>query len=111
MFKERLKLLRIEKGLTQEQLGKMVNLAQQTISHYEKGALQPDLKSLVEFAKIFQTTTDYLLGVTNDRYKPEYANTAHKLLNELTEKEKMYVKSFLKYLIAQRDEQAAAGGK
>jgi len=48
MFSKRLKELREEKDLTQAQLGKLVNLAQQTIGHYEVGRAKPDFETIQE---------------------------------------------------------------
>lgn len=70
MFGKRLKKLREEKELTQNQLGKLVNLSQQTIGHYEVGRAKPDLETLKMFSEIFNVTIDYLLCRTNNRSEP-----------------------------------------
>ena len=62
MFGKRLKKLREEKELTQGQLGKLINLSQQTIGHYEVSRAKPDLETIQRLAEIFNVTTDYLLG-------------------------------------------------
>lgn len=67
MFGKRLKELREEKELTQAQLGKLVNLSQQTIGHYEVGRAKPDFETIQRFAEIFNVSTDYLLGRTDNR--------------------------------------------
>jgi transcriptional regulator with XRE-family HTH domain len=109
MFKERLRELREQQGLTQEQLGKLINLAQQTISHYEKGLIQPDLETLIRIAEILNTTTDYLLGTSDSRHRPGSKNPLHDLLDILNNEEERHTESFVRYLISQRkDEQAAS---
>lgn len=60
---QRLKELRQEKGLTQKQLSKDLNINSVTYLHYEKNQREPSLSLLVEFAKYFDVSIDYLLGV------------------------------------------------
>ncbi len=67
MLGNRLKKLREEKKLTQEQLGQLVDLSQQTIGHYEVNRAKPDLETIQRFAEIFNVTTDFLLGRTKNR--------------------------------------------
>lgn len=62
---KRIKELREQKGLTQEQLGKIVNLSQQTIGHYEVDRANPDLETLEKLVRIFDCSVDYLVGNTN----------------------------------------------
>lgn len=55
--------LRKEHGLTQTQLAKEISSSQDTISLWELGKSNPDLESVVKLAKLFNVTTDYLLGM------------------------------------------------
>ncbi|HID0882456.1 TPA: helix-turn-helix domain-containing protein [Clostridium botulinum] len=68
MFGDRLKELREEKQLTQEELGKFLNVSRQTISGYEAGAIEPSISNLVKLANIFNVSLDYLLCRTKERY-------------------------------------------
>ncbi|MFV3012012.1 helix-turn-helix domain-containing protein [Clostridium botulinum] len=68
MFGDRLKELREEKEMTQEELGKFLNVSRQTISGYEAGAIEPSISNLVKLADIFNISLDYLLGRTKERY-------------------------------------------
>lgn len=56
--------LRKDKSLTQRQLAKQFNIAGATISSYETGAHQPTIDVLVQYAKTFDVTTDYILGLS-----------------------------------------------
>lgn len=67
MFGQRLRMERLNKGLTQEELGKLVNKSKNNISQYETGKREPDLQTLNKFAEIFNCTVDYLLGNTEQR--------------------------------------------
>ena len=62
-FAENLKKLRKEAGLTQSRLADKTGLNQRKISYFEKGDIEPDLNTLIQLAKFFNVTTDYLLGV------------------------------------------------
>ena len=44
----------------------MVNLSQQTIGHYEVGRAKPDLETLQKLSEIFECSTDYILGKSDD---------------------------------------------
>ena len=61
---KRLKELREEQGLTQKQLAEKLNLNSVTYLHYEKSQREPPLAVLVEMAKFFDVTVDYLLGIS-----------------------------------------------
>ena len=62
---KRLKELREEKGLTQKELSAMLNLHSVTYLHYEKSQREPPLAVLVDMARFFEVSTDYLLGLSN----------------------------------------------
>lgn len=64
-FAERLKLLRVEKGLTQMQLAKETNISQTAISAYEKRRNRPSDDIIILFCKYFKVTSDYLLGLSD----------------------------------------------
>jgi len=58
---QRLKTMRIEKGLNQDELGKMLDLDQGTISKMERGETEPTAKTLRMLREIFGVTTDWIL--------------------------------------------------
>jgi transcriptional regulator with XRE-family HTH domain len=62
---ERLKQLRGEKGLTQQEVSDAVGVARETYARYESGARTPDIDMLSRLADLFGVTTDYLLGRTD----------------------------------------------
>ncbi len=64
-FGKQLKDLRIEKGLSQRELGKVFNVCNQTISFWETGSREPDLDTLVEIAHYFDVSIDSLLDKNN----------------------------------------------
>lgn len=58
--------LRKEKGLSQEELAKILHLNQSTIAYYETGKKRPSYEVLQELASFFNVSVDYLLGRTDD---------------------------------------------
>lgn len=63
---ERLKELRIEKGLSQAQLAKETQLGQSAIAYWETGQRIPNAQAVVTLARYFNVSTDYLLGETDN---------------------------------------------
>lgn len=60
---ERIRKLRIEKGITQESMAKLLNTTKQTISKYEKGIVTNIPSDRIEdMAKLLDTTPGYILG-------------------------------------------------
>ena len=62
-FGNKLKLLRLQDNMTQEQLAQKLNLTKSVISAYETGLRLPSYDVLIRLAKIFNVSTDYLLGL------------------------------------------------
>ena len=58
----RIKELRLQFGITQKELAKKLNIAQNTLSTWETGKFEPDISALNKLGEIFNVSTDYLLG-------------------------------------------------
>lgn len=67
IFPERLKQLRQKKGLTQQEIADLVHVNRVTYTNWEKGKREPSFENLVKLASVLGTSTDYLLG-TSDNY-------------------------------------------
>lgn len=67
MFSQRLRTLRKESGLTQSQLAQELGVSNKTISVYEKGTSLPTFDTLARIASYFDSTTDYLIGYSEER--------------------------------------------
>jgi len=66
-FSQRLKKLRKERDITQEDLAKTLNYGRTAIAGYESGRNQPDYNILTKLADYFDVSADYLLGRTDER--------------------------------------------
>ena len=65
-FSERLKNLRQEKGMLQKDLAKLLNVSRSTIADWECRGHEPSYALLMEIAKIFGISIDYLLGMVDE---------------------------------------------
>lgn len=81
-FSNRLRELRLRKGLRQEQVAKLIGVNKSAISTYENDIRQPSFEILVRLANLYRVSTDYLLGQTNIRSVD---------LSGLTEEEASYI--------------------
>ncbi|HEX6593369.1 MAG TPA: helix-turn-helix transcriptional regulator [Bacillota bacterium] len=72
-FIERLKDLRIEHGLKQEEIAKKLNISTSAYGYYEQGRNEPSLETLCQIAKTYSVSTDYLLGLTNTPKQKVYS--------------------------------------
>lgn len=68
MYK-RIRELRQDRDLTQKQIGKLLNMSQTGYNQYEIGKNDIPTRVLIELAKFYNTSIDYLLEVT-DEIKP-----------------------------------------
>lgn len=62
LFGDRLKELRKNKSISQEELGNICGVAKNTVSYWEKNINQPSIEIITKLADYFDVTTDYLLG-------------------------------------------------
>ncbi|EDN8267494.1 helix-turn-helix domain-containing protein, partial [Listeria monocytogenes] len=66
MFGNRLKQLRKNNNKTQEDISKILGISRGAYSHIENGRNEPDMETIVKLADIFEVSTDYLLGKSNN---------------------------------------------
>lgn len=63
---QRIRDLREDHDLTQEEVAKILCVKQATYSRYESGAINVPVDILSKLASLYQTSVDYLLGLTNN---------------------------------------------
>lgn len=66
-MENRIRSLRTEKNITQLRLSMELEIAQETISAYEKGKYSPSLHTLIKLADLFDVSIDYLVGRSDTR--------------------------------------------
>lgn len=65
VFPQRLKELRKEKGLKQQELAEHFKVSKSAVSGWEVGRNQPNYDILIEMSIFFEVTVDYLIGRRN----------------------------------------------
>lgn len=64
MFNENLRILRKQKGMSQEALAQQLNVVRQTVSKWEKGLSVPDAEMLTRISELFEVPVSQMLGST-----------------------------------------------
>lgn len=117
IFSERLRELRLKRGLTQKEMAEKLNVQRSTYTWYEGGRV-PAMETVREIARVFGVSVDYLLGVDTDpRVKslnfeadwPEGAQIFRRGTKELTDAQKRDVVVMLKALMNNLKEEKKKG--
>lgn len=62
IFTERLKKLRLKKGLTQKDIADLVHVNRVTYTNWEKGKREPSFENLIKLADLLEVSLDWLFG-------------------------------------------------
>ena len=68
MYFRRLEDLRIDADKTQQEVADYLNCKREVYSRYEKGIYELPVWALIKLAEYYHTSTDYILGLTDDPY-------------------------------------------
>lgn len=71
IFATRTKTLRKERGLSQTELAAALGISRTIVNLYESASRVPDITALARYASFFSVTSDYLLGLSENRAIPE----------------------------------------
>jgi len=107
-YGERLKILRMRKKLSQQDVADRLNINRSTYARYELGQTQPDFETLEKLADFFDVSTDYILGRTDFPNPPgndEDNLVAFYNLDDLDEEDIQYVKETIEFLRRKRRRQ------
>lgn len=66
LFARRLKELRKSEDMSQSLLASKIGVAQSNVSDWENDISRPEYENLIKLAKLFDVTTDYLLGLSDE---------------------------------------------
>lgn len=66
-YTERLKELREENDWTQEQVAQAIGVKREQYRRYETGLNEIKASHIIQFAKLYHVTADYLLGLSDER--------------------------------------------
>lgn len=82
LFGQKLKELRLEKGLTQFSLSKDFGVSKMTISAWENDKQEPSIDDIIKLARYFDVTTDELLDIHSYDYNFEYKHNNTTLIHK-----------------------------
>jgi len=104
---QRIKALRTQAGLTQQDLATKVGMTYIQIGRYEARGAMPSSETLSKIANVLNTTSDYLMnGLTDEQATKQIKDKEllglFKSIEELTNKDKEMVKLFLGALVTKR---------
>ena len=68
MYFRRLEDLRIDADKTQQEVADYLNCKREVYRRYEKGIYELPVWALIKLAEYYHTSTDYILGLTDDPY-------------------------------------------
>lgn len=66
MLGNKIKFLREKHKITQKRLAELLHIAPQSVWQWENNKNDPDILNIIELAKLFNVTTDYLLSITDE---------------------------------------------
>ena len=112
-FAQRLKKARIEKGISQTELGNLVGIHYTQIGRYEKKGAQPSAEVLSKLANALGVTTDYLMdGSTNELAENTLNDkdllNQFKAIEKMNDNDKVIVKTLIDAFITKRQIQQLA---
>lgn len=74
-YYQRLKDLRDDKDLTQTKIAKLLKTSQKQYRRWETGDYDIPFETVIELAKYYKVSLDYIAGLTNDKRGIGYAET------------------------------------
>ncbi|MCL2223500.1 MAG: helix-turn-helix transcriptional regulator [Defluviitaleaceae bacterium] len=66
VFASRLKKAREYNGITQHEVSRTIKISQSTYANYEAGKREPNLETLALLSRLYNTKSDWLIGLTSD---------------------------------------------
>lgn len=104
MFASRLKELRAESKMTQRQLAVKARLSPGAIALYELGQRSPNIDMIIKLARLFNVSTDYLLGLTELKDPAEVRGRIVMDLEGLTVGSVLKLEQYKDYLLDTQNE-------
>ena len=95
MLPDRFKELRLQSGLSQAELARRLNVTRSSVNAWEMGISAPTTQYVVELAGLFHVSSDYLLGISNEKQLN---------LSEFGEEEIRLIYHLIDYFVSNRKE-------
>lgn len=101
-FGKKIKELRLQKAVTQEQLAACLNISPQAVSKWENNVTLPDIQLLPEISVYFGVTIDELFAITDERHLQRIENMVN-TKRTIDKSEFEYAQNFLKNKLALKE--------
>jgi|GEM_PF-240559 Helix-turn-helix. len=97
---EKIRMLRVQKNLTQKQLAEALKLSPQSISGYENGNVIPDILCLFAYAEYFEVSVNDLLNLhnTGDSFKEDMPSSSEMQMIESYRRRPEWMKKVIRTL-------------
>lgn len=95
----RISNLRKQANLSQNDLGKIIGVAQNTLSQWENGLREPDFDSVIKISEYFNVSTDYLLGKEEDM--PDELIVLNRIVRKLSKSNRKKLVEIAKMMFAE----------
>lgn len=92
MLRERIKELREDAGLKQEDIANKLNIGRSTYANYESGATEPNVAILMDLSSIYNVSIDYICCNTDIKFNYYKDKTLCKYVNKSIEMYKEFIK-------------------
>lgn len=105
MLQKRMKELRLQRGLTQNEPAGVLRISREAYSMYENGKRQLSCQGLMQLAEYYGVTADYLLGLTDDPDgAPKLTDDEEKLLDHFRSCDQRGKRTLLQLSLQQDEE-------
>jgi len=104
-FKDRIEKLRNSKSLTHAQLAIALDKSEAAIRAWESGRTKPDADTIIRISEYFKCSTDFLLGLSSSRRRPQFSSSARlaafsaKKVSSLDVSERAYVLDIVEQML------------
>ncbi|MFW2014804.1 helix-turn-helix domain-containing protein [Acinetobacter bereziniae] len=99
LFCKRLKEIRTQRKMTQQDISEKTGIPSTSISHIEAGSRKPSLENFYKLAVVLNVSADYLLGRT-DQYSDLGTDPISKSIQGLPESEREMIEKFILSLLS-----------
>jgi DNA-binding XRE family transcriptional regulator len=99
VFPSRLKMAREYSGATQDEVARIIKTSRPTYTNYEAGRSEPNIETIAVLAKMFEVSTDWLLGISHEshigsnKYLKEEI-TRQKMLKKMQKEAELHRKAY-----------------
>ena len=66
-YRTRMRNIREDRDLTQEQVGKIIHKSQQGYNHIEAGRAELKIEDLIKLCRFYKVSADYFIGLTDKK--------------------------------------------